>query len=1078
MDRDIKNQLAEALKHKRLTLFLGAGASITSGLPSSSSLVELLVDHFTLCDFKDRDLFNVFKEILDTPPYKRSDIEDYLEILFQDAQPSNAHIALTKIAWKAIFTTNYDDLIELSYRTSTIKVQTGRPVEVGATVNYSEPHVVNIYKLMGSFRKNEDGGTNLVLDQRNFYNMLLNHKSLIKILRDNVYSGTVIYSGYSFSDNIINAIVSEVIQNNYDRVGYSYAAIPDVKKNDKLYEKLYRNKIIAFDCTFEELIDEINSLATYQIPAATILARTVSVANVAMLKLSSKEYKDLSEQCVILEDELINADLLNHDYSISDFYKGGYTNWKAYNDYYDIARDKYEEIKNTILNYFASDNAEDNKGIVITGTSGCGKSVLIRRVCWDLFNEKHIPIFFLREDRLDHDFKVIDHNLRQLQNQNSIPGLYSTKALIVLDNVPDFIERAKRLFEMLLSRGRIVTIILVCRNNEYLSICKENEIKYENNVWKHIEIDERISSEELQRLIASLKSNRLLPSESYSNKELLNNIVFEECKGNFFVLLYRLVKDFSMSFESIIRSEYNNLGELSKLIYRQTCLFHQYDLSLVLEWMVRGLECTYPEFLDLINDGDLRDVVREKIGPKSEILYESRHRLISESVISQIHSNSIMSIYSMFKNILAHVNSANPIEVETVRRLFAKVLGPNGVEYKTNKRVTEDEVRSLFDTVLERIADDQTILHHYGLFEYDNGRYEHAEELLLEAISIEKKKSIRRTERIQNINVTLGMLYYERGEYYQRQNKHEQAENEYEKAEKLFKSARLGEYPNFKAYVAHAKRIYWRASRCFSMGDVQSGKALIVQGLEIVDQGYETISDDDGRSALHMQEAEMIAALGNTREAIEKIEKEISKSYGDPNKHYLLAKLHLIEYSEFMRRNEKEKAQDVLFAVLDALNTGLYENPDSRKLLRLKSYAFKLKYPNKKQELYQILLKRYSIPEERDCLEMLYDLGRLSFELSPKDCVIFFRELADNAYFHRKRRGVKDVIKDENGNDIKRTGVVISDSTRHLVRDQESRINLYFEFRKQKITPSEGEYMRYSVGFNYAGPIALDLERV
>ena len=58
----------------------------------------------------------------DTIGINRTEIEEFIRSKM-NVQPSEAHLDLCRIRWQAIFTTNYDDLIETAYRIALKKLK-------------------------------------------------------------------------------------------------------------------------------------------------------------------------------------------------------------------------------------------------------------------------------------------------------------------------------------------------------------------------------------------------------------------------------------------------------------------------------------------------------------------------------------------------------------------------------------------------------------------------------------------------------------------------------------------------------------------------------------------------------------------------------------------------------------------------------------------------------------------------------------------------------------------------------------------------------------------------------------------
>ncbi len=111
--------------HPNFTLFLGAGASITSGIKSASEMINEWRDCYTKMYSKDhlhlQPWFNkpveyseLFEALYDQPTQRR----EYIEKCIVDSKPSWGYIYLSNLLQKkhfnTVFTTNFDDLVNES----------------------------------------------------------------------------------------------------------------------------------------------------------------------------------------------------------------------------------------------------------------------------------------------------------------------------------------------------------------------------------------------------------------------------------------------------------------------------------------------------------------------------------------------------------------------------------------------------------------------------------------------------------------------------------------------------------------------------------------------------------------------------------------------------------------------------------------------------------------------------------------------------------------------------------------------------------------------------------------------------
>jgi len=111
--------LVDNIKEHSLVLFLGAGASIGAEhpqkkpIPSGKELAKMLVDKFLGSEYRGIPLLRAAELAI-----AQSDLftfQDYVASVFRDFGPGDHHRLVPRFLWQAIFTTNYDLVIERAY---------------------------------------------------------------------------------------------------------------------------------------------------------------------------------------------------------------------------------------------------------------------------------------------------------------------------------------------------------------------------------------------------------------------------------------------------------------------------------------------------------------------------------------------------------------------------------------------------------------------------------------------------------------------------------------------------------------------------------------------------------------------------------------------------------------------------------------------------------------------------------------------------------------------------------------------------------------------------------------------------
>jgi len=190
------NNIARRIIDNECSLFVGAGMSLNSNLPSWHQLLKPCAEDLGIKLESNPDLLALAQYYAN----RRSDSE--LKRIVNEqinslAKITPLHSALVNAGFKSIWTTNYDQLIEQSLHLNNIAYNTITSDYDLATVSY-EGHV-NVYKINGDISKRDT----LVLTQRDMERYGKTHQLLLTFLKKELVSNTFFFVGYSFLDRIV-----------------------------------------------------------------------------------------------------------------------------------------------------------------------------------------------------------------------------------------------------------------------------------------------------------------------------------------------------------------------------------------------------------------------------------------------------------------------------------------------------------------------------------------------------------------------------------------------------------------------------------------------------------------------------------------------------------------------------------------------------------------------------------------------------------------------------------------------------------------------------------------------------------
>ncbi len=1077
--RDIAHKLDEG----SVVLFLGAGASHVAGAPTGPQLAGMIRTRFPDIDQSLDDFIEICQDVIDTPPYNRNELEEYIRQELRKVQPSPSHKMMTRFDWAAIFTPNFDDLVEVAYRTTTDARKACRPVHSERfQVNPLDGTKVYLFKLMGSVCAVEGETGQMVLSRADYNKALSRRRQYLKLLLDFVRSGTIVSVGYSFRDRLVLDVMDEAIElHGIERLPWSYALSPQVKRDAKSQHMLARRRIIPVPCGFEELISYLGKSSKWQErPRA---ARNVHFTIMGhTLEMSEDQARAYASYFEILTDEKIAEPPGEKD----AFFTGTNESWGAFREGWDFVRNLYTSanhqrtlgkktfagaLKDRVSSELSTRNAEDNAVLLVTGMAGAGKTTLIRRLAWDTYRSGQAPVVFIKGHRISFDYKELADFILKLNREldKAVPVAArppAIKPLIIIDNAASLIRHVNRLKDYLTSRGRPALVLAAERSGEWELMWRNFPFRLpEENIY---ELEERLSDvgDEKSRIIEHFHALGYIPAKG----TFWDDIVDHEFDASFFATMYTLVHPSRKPLNEIIRDQYMSLTGLTRRAFRYICCFHQFDLPINLELLVRSLGCSYPDLYSDVLSRDARKVIFEE--PPDEagnILFRSHHRIIARKTVEFFFGDPEEQ-KNIFIEVLKEAALSNRKERGICEKLLVEHIGPNAKP----QLFSYEQQRQIFKTVCAGNPI-RSLLHHWGILESDDHAYSEAETLLDQALSVPREGAdAYRGESDQTILTSLGALYARIGIELRGSGQDARASEYFEKAERCFADAKHGEFPNAYAYHAHANMCIARAS---SAPDVAQALDLTAKAIAILSLAKDNVNEDDRQPIyeLEIKAWDLVGDEQRIRESMELLRDRFNSASG----YYLSGQL-LWRKAQDTVPPEREK---LLKDALHKTNKGLRHFPQDEHCLGLRAKLTKELLSDASPDYYQSL-REWEGAAANENAWLLYELGRTSFILGYyDDSRRFFQRLETTVGTgHRLRTRPRCPVSDEGGETSQFEGTVISaDSLYHgTIRCdslRELRYPLVFRPAACTFTPAPADPVRFNIAFSFRGPIAVNVRR-
>jgi len=1067
---EIPNALLDKIMSGKVALFIGAGCSIPAGLPSGHMITQDLKKHFSDINQELNDFMEVCQDVEECPPYNRVELEEFILSKLNLFSITDGHKILTKYNWSAIFTTNFDTIIETAYTTTPERLKSCLAIsKENPGVNISDRSKIYLFKLMGSMDSYDESSA-MVLTKTDYHHSITKRNQYLKLLSDYVKSGVILYLGYSFKDQIAKDVISDVKKlYGADKLPWSYMLMTEVPTDQKNQYFFNQNRIIPIEGDFSTFFLSLNESANNI--DSTINKEKIPVATFKIfgkkILINEHNYNMYSSCFDFLYDESMKTNC-----SITDFLQGNLKSWDAYSKNWDFQRSAFNikdnsyKLDTVLFEEFSNFDPEKNRILYLTGMPGCGKTISTFRIAYNYFKEGRGPVLLFNRNN-NIDFKIIasfieDVNTQYDKHFKEDEKLAPIKPLLVFDDAVLSLKNLLRLKDYLTSRGRSALILANGRANE-IEI-QINESNFRIPTTDHFILHETLSETEANLILDYLFKWKFITNKSDKWEKLIH----EDYEKSIFATFYSLVHPSRKPLDEIIKSQYLSLSEYGKKAYLTICFFSQYDILVNVELIVRSLDSTYEEFYNILQE--VKKLIFEEIDYNGNVTYRTHHRIIAQKTIHFfIDTSKLFEAYhSMLKICLIYNNK----EKEVVEKFLIENFSKDAV---SNFDLLQKS--QLFKAVCDRTPS-RSLNHHLGLIEIERQEYEQAENYLLDALDLPREYSeLYKGESDQNILTSLGKLNSLIGLMLFRKENYDEAEEKFELAEKYFNEAKHGEYPN--AYAYHANAYMWFQK---SKLDVQANtdnkfSESISKSLEIINIAKDNLNTNEMLPILELET--MIWANFENEQKVMQFVSLIKEKHNSISGYFIHASYY---YQKSLSSTQFKELY--LNNCLNILSEGLQISPGDEKCLALKCKVTITLNKISDKEMFDILSDWYKNSTSNSSAFLLFNFARLAFINNHYDTARdAFEELQNGIGLGSQNRSkIGTPILDDTTGEPKFFHGEVSDiysktDGKIKIGASVSRTFLHFRPIAAKFNASRGVQVNFNIAFSYRGAIAINVAK-
>jgi len=205
-------RLAEAIRKRNAILFVGAGVSMSVGLPSWEKLIRHMEEELGIEEesggtsrYSYQTLAEYYRLKQGSLGPLRSWMDRNWSVSREKVEDSVLHRLIVELDFPIIYTTNYDRNLEVAFEIhgrDFVKVANARDV------SRIRPNATQIVKYHGNF----DEDASLVLTETDYFNRLSFDSPLDVKFRADALGRTILFVGYSLSDMNIRLLLHRLWQ--------------------------------------------------------------------------------------------------------------------------------------------------------------------------------------------------------------------------------------------------------------------------------------------------------------------------------------------------------------------------------------------------------------------------------------------------------------------------------------------------------------------------------------------------------------------------------------------------------------------------------------------------------------------------------------------------------------------------------------------------------------------------------------------------------------------------------------------------------------------------------------------------
>lgn len=642
--------LKQSISTRDSVLLLGAGAAMPSGAPSGAALAEKLWQEVAKSSAQSDDLIDT-ASILERR-FGRRAVMDVVRNTLQPLQPSGGLLALPHHGWNAVFSTNFDKLVERAYKRAGVPIT---PVRSNFDLTNRENRAgATLYKIHGCITQDRAFGdkASMIITDQDYEDHERYRQTMFSTLQTMMLTNDVIVLGQSLRDRHLQDLVKKVLSYRQDGVPSNIYVV--VYDRDDLRAPLLEDR--GAKIVFAGMDEFAHAMSHGIAPESSPPPVENGIPNLPP-SLVSTAY-DLKAR---------NADQAN----VKRMFSGGPATYADIRSGATFERSRHQDAVDRL-----SEGASPL--VVIIGSAGVGKTTFARQIASTL-SAKGFPVW---EHRNDFPFQSKPWIALEAELRSS-----GKSGILLLDECTRYLRQANILLDALGSHESPALRVVATANAAQWAPRLKSPVVYKKGLIIELsrldtaEINSLINLYQYNKDVSELvqKEFRELPRGTQVSR------LREKCGADMFVCLRNIFANENL--DTILLAEFEDLDEPFQEYYRYVAALEAVGTRVHRQLLMRMLSIG----ADTINNvlSGLSGIIDEyDIKPKFGIYgWSTRHIVIARRITEYKFSN-YDELEKLFDTIIDNINPAVPMELQSVRDICDNEFGIGRLsESKTRQRL-------------------------------------------------------------------------------------------------------------------------------------------------------------------------------------------------------------------------------------------------------------------------------------------------------------------------------------------------------------------------------------------------------